>query len=135
MAHSIELATHHKRLCPPDPYKSMAEQFQVRKTTFYSRIKCTQYAPNFNIFQAWSPEQEHILVEQISLYATRSTLLTPSHVHELAEAFAEHKTGLNWVSHFAQCQKEPIHLCFYAYQEPATLKAKSQRPRGRFIHW
>ena len=110
----------------------MAEQFQVRKTTFYSRIKYTQYAPIFNIPQAWSPEQEHVLVKQISLYATCSTLLTPSHFHELAEAFAEHKTGHNGVSRFAQCQKELIHLRFYAYQETARLKANIPETKRAF---
>ena len=38
MADSIKLAIHHKRHHPSDSCKSVAERFQVKKTTLYSRI-------------------------------------------------------------------------------------------------
>ena len=97
MAHSIELAIHHKHLYPSDSYKSVAGCFQVKKMTLYSRIKDTQSAHGVNTPQALSTEQERVLVEQISQYATRGTFLTLFQVHELAEVLAAQKLGLNWM--------------------------------------
>ena len=58
-------------------------------------------------------EQACILVNQISQYAARGTLLTPSQVHEHAEVLAEQKLGINWVGR--NITRTSIHLLFFEY--------------------
>ena len=132
MADSIKLAIHHKHLHPSDSYKLVAEWFQVKKTTLYSRIKGTQCAPGVNIPQALSVKQERALVDQISQFATRITLLTPSLVHEYSEVLAEQKLGLNWVGRSIRCHKDVINSRFFAYKETAHLKANTLETRRAF---
>ena len=81
---------------------------------------------------ALSIEQERVLVNQISLYASCGTLLTPGHVHELAEALAEQRLGVNWVDRFVQRHRDIIHPNFFAYQEAVRLKADTPETRRAF---
>ena len=132
MADPMELASSHKLLNPSESYESEEERFQLQETTLYYHFKGTHHAAGINTPRALSIKQEHVLVNTISLYASRGTFLTPSHVHELAEALAEQNLGVNWVGRFVQRYKDVIHSSFFLYQEAARLKADMPETRRAF---
>ena len=102
--------------------------------TLYHRFKGNQSAPGVNAPRALSHEQEQVLLHQIALFASRGTLLTPSHVHVLAEALAGGRLGINRVSRFVDRRRDAIHSRFFAYQEAARLKADTPETRRAFYH-
>ena len=74
MADPIKLAVQHKHLHPSDSYKSVAEQFQVTKTTLYNHFKGTHQAAGINTPRALSIKQERVSVDKISSYAICGTV-------------------------------------------------------------
>ena len=132
MADLIKLAINHIPLHPSDCCRSGADHSQVKKSALNNLFKRIHSAPGTNTSQALFTEQEHVLIDQVSLYASYSIFLTPSHIHELAKALAEQKLSVNWAACFGHRHMVIIHFNSFAYQEAARLKAKSLDTRGAF---
>ena len=58
--------------------------------------------------QHLSPAQEDALVDKVIDCASRGTLLTPRHIHNLAAAVGGEQIGENWVARFVDYHSDKL---------------------------
>ena len=129
MHESIDLAVEYKLSNPDESYKAVAERFEVARITLYDRCTGKHVSREKGAIRRVTPLQELELVAQINAYAVRGTLLTPQHVHELAEAIAGENIGTGWVNRFVKRHSDKITSRFFTYRELGRLQADTPATR------
>ena len=117
---------------PQAPYSAIADRFQVPSSTLNDRFRSIHPPRGSHGLRNLSVPQERVLLDKINAYADRGTLLTPRHIHTLAEALSERPLGRNWTSTFLRRHKDEVCSKFYRVQEVARLKADTPPNRQAF---
>ncbi len=125
-------AISHKLQHPQQPYREVADHSHVASSTLHDRVTGKHAARGERHSRNLSIEQEGVLLGEINAYAERGTLLTPSHITQLATALAGHPLGQNWTSTFLKRHKERVSSKFYRVQEVARLNADTPSNRQAF---
>ena len=125
-----DLAVEYKLEHSLERYKAVAQRFQVSRSTLNDRCKGKHLSHQEGAIRHISLLQEGELIRQINAYAARGTLLTPQHVHELAEAIAGEKIGSRWVLRFVKRHSDKITSKFHTYRELGRLQADTPATRA-----
>lgn len=132
MSDQMAKALQYKHDHPQAKYSEMPGRYGIPATTFRDRFLGIHADRATSATLALSVAMEAALVDKINDYASRGTLLSPKHVHELAEAISGKTLGANWASTFTRRHSHQITSRFWAYQELARLKADTPETRRAF---
>ncbi|OXC61935.1 hypothetical protein AYX13_07020 [Cryptococcus neoformans] len=103
MADSMTLAHEHKINNPRESYQKVADLYEVLKPSLYDRHTGVHSSHTTSAPRRPSIVQEEELVNKINGYAERSTLLTPRHAVECAEAVDGGEIGVKLGSRSKMC--------------------------------
>ena len=129
----MDSALSYKTEHPSESYRTVAELFEVPKSTLQARHRGTHSFRGRDTPRNLSIAQEDVLIDSINTYAERGTLLTPKHVQQLAIRLYGHDIGVNWTSTFLRRHKDRVSSRFYRVQELARLKADTPSNRRAFL--
>ena len=121
----MQAAIAYKRDHPQTSLRKLSESFHVPKSTLSDNLNGTHSSNTVPSNRLLSDVQEKVLVDRINAYAQRGTLLSPRHVKELAQRFAEQPVNHNWASSFFRRHKDAISSRYFKIQDAARIKADS----------
>ena len=128
----MDLAIEYKLQHFQESYRAVAQQFSVSHSTLSDRCQDRHLSHQQTVLRHLSRLQELVLVAQINAYAARGTLLTPQHVHELAERIAGGEIGERWVARFLERHSDKISSRYRTYRELGRLQADTPETRRAF---
>ncbi|AFR92512.1 hypothetical protein CNAG_00376 [Cryptococcus neoformans var. grubii H99] len=134
MADSMTLAHEHKINNPRESYQKVADLYEVSKPSLYDRHTGVHSSHTTSAPRRPSIVQEEELVNKINGCAERSTLLTPRHAVEFAEAVYGGEMGVKLGSRFVQRPRNTIHSRFFSYKELGRLQADIPEIRRAFYY-
>ena len=129
----MDAALEYKLENPSESYSVVADRFGVAKSTLQARHSGTHSARGVHMPRNLSIAQEDVLVDTINSFCDRGTLMTPKHIHQLAQRLCKQKIGINGTTTFLRRHKDRLSSRFYRVQELARLKANTPETRRAFL--
>ena len=129
----MDEALEYKRQHPSESYLKLSNRFGIPASTIRDRHHGTHAPQGHNMRRRLSVVQEGVLINTINQYADRGTLLSPKHIHQLAQRLCPDELGQNWTTTFLRRQKDQLSSRFYRTQELARLQAITPETRRAFL--
>ena len=129
----MDKAIEYKHLHPSTSLTELANRTGIPRSTLHDRITNTHLPRGHRTNRNLSIIEEEALLNKITAYADRGTLLTPKNITTMATGLCGHAIGVNWTSTFLHRHKDKISSRFYRVQEIARLRADTPENRGAFL--
>ena len=125
----MDAAVEYKIENPSESFARVAERFGCTAGTLRNRVLKLHDPHGVNTHRDLSVYQEHALIYEIDLRASRGVWLCPKHIRYLAERIRGEPVGHNWTSRFLARQKDLISSPFYTIKDTARLKDDTAETR------